>query len=430
MARATSRRIWAIPPDAFVCTMLDPMTDALTDRIAAAIGRDAVRRDPTGRVFATPTSIDAIAHLFGLAYDAQWRVALAGAATWQVDDTPADLVVSLRGLDDAPYVRPAEGMVRARAGVSLEDLRRTTFESGCWLALDPPGRADRTIGSVLATATAGPLRHGCGPVRLLVDDITIVTGDGRVMRSSDPETQRTVGGDLVKLHVGGFGGFGVIVAATLRLRPLPTADVSLVAVGDRDRLTSAAWNIANAGVNAVALELLSPALAAEADWTLAARLVGEHGAVAAECRRLTDVATGLTWQELPPERRGTLWSSAARATTTVPVTLRLGTVPDGIDDTLDLVVGRLGEGLISAGPVSGTIRWSGHAEAPTIRALRTELASREIPLTLERAPWQLRRAVGRFGAYREGLSGKVHQLRDAFDPHHVLVAVLAGEDQP
>lgn len=405
------------------------MSDELTEHIASAIGRDAVRRDPGGRVFATPTSIDAVAHLFGLAYDAQWRVAVTGATTWQVDDTPADVVVSLRGLDDAPHVKTSEGVVTANAGVALEELRRSTLESGAWLALDPPGRADRTLGSVLATATAGPLRHGFGPVRDLVDDITIVTGDGRVMRSTDPTTRGAAGVDLIKLHVGGFGGFGVIVAGSLRLRALPRADVSWVAVGDRDRLTGAAWDIASHGIDAVALELLAPALAAEPDWTLAVRLIGEFDAVAAASRRLTDVASGVTWEELSAERRAMLWSSSARAITTVPVTLRLGGMPDGIDDTLDLVVGRLGEGLISAGPVSGAIRWSGHAGAQTVRALRTELASREIPLTLERAPWPVRRAVGRFGAYREGLSGKMHHLRDAFDPNHVLVTVLAGEDE-
>lgn len=404
------------------------MSDDLTDRLASAIGRDAVRRDPTGRVCATPTTIDGVAHLFGLAYDAQWRVAVAGAATWQLDDAPADVVVSLRGLDDAPDVKSAEGVVAARAGVSLEALRRAALESGAWLPLDPPGRPDRTLGSVLATATAGPLRHGVGPVRELVEDITIVTGDGRIMRSAGPATQSAAGVDLVRLHVGGFGGFGVIVAGSLRLRPRPRADVSWIALGDRDRLTSAARDIASQGITAVAVELLAPTLAAQPEWTLAVRLVGEPETVAADSRRLVNVAGAIAWQEVPSEHRGVLWNSSARAITTVPVTVRLRLVPNGIDDTLDLVVSRLGEGLISAGPVSGTIRWSGDAEASTIRALRTELASREIPLTLERAPWHVRRTVGHVGAYREDIGGQVHRLRDTFDPKHVLVTALAGEE--
>ena len=37
-------------------------------------------------------------------------------------------------------------------------------------------------------------------------------------------------------------------------------------------------------------------------------------------------------------------------------------------------------------------------------------------MTLERAPWPVRRALGHFGAYREGVGQLVGRLRDSFDP--------------
>ena len=43
----------------------------------------------------------------------------------------------------------------------------------------------RTIGSVVATGTAGPLRQGFGPVRDHVLGCTVVTGDGRVVERAD-----------------------------------------------------------------------------------------------------------------------------------------------------------------------------------------------------------------------------------------------------
>lgn len=401
------------------------MSDAIATALAAAIGAEQVRRAPDGPVHVTPADTDAVAQVLGLAHGAGWRVAIEGAGTWQPDDAPADVVLSTRGLDQVTDLRAADLVVTAQGGVSFDQLRRTALENGTWLALDPPGRPDRTLGSVLATATAGPLRHGFGPLRDQVLGLTVVTGDGRVVRAGGTTVKNVAGFDLVKLHVGGFGGFGVITECHLRLRGLPRADTTWIAIGDRDRLTAAARDLVEQGLDAAAVELFSPALAAETTWLLAVRLLGGPEAVQAEAQRF--IAAETPWRELPPEGCTLLWSGSARAISTGPVTLRLGVVPEGVDDTLDLVIARLGEGMIAAGPVSGALRWSGTADADAIRSLRGELAGREIPLTLERAPWAVRRGAGHFGAYREGVGGLVSRLQESFDPGRILLAALHGE---
>ena len=48
-------------------------------------------------------------------------------------------------------------------------------------------------------------------------------------------------------------------------------------------------------------------------------------------------------------------------------------------------------------------------------------------MTLERAPWTLRRQVGHFGAYREGVGQLVDRLRGTFDPGALLSVALSGE---
>jgi hypothetical protein len=117
---------------------------------------------------------------------------------------------------------------------------------------------------------------------------------------------------------------------------------------------------------------------------------------------------------------------AARGTLGGPITLRLGVLGDGIDETIDLLAHELDEGLVSAGAGQGMIRWTGDAAVDRIRALRRAAASREIPMTLERAPWPIRRAVGHFGAYREGVGRIVGRLRDTFDPGQCLSVALEG----
>ena len=61
-----------------------------------------------------------------------------------------------------------------------------------------------------------------------------------------------------------------------------------------------------------------------------------------------------------------------------------------------------------------------------LQRLRHTLAGMEVPLTLERAPWTLRGAVGHFGAYREGVGPLVAGLRRTFDPGGALVVATEG----
>jgi hypothetical protein len=84
--------------------------------------------------------------------------------------------------------------------------------------------------------------------------------------------------------------------------------------------------------------------------------------------------------------------------------------------------------MLSAGVGTGALRWAGEAEADRLRDLRRRAAGREIPMTLERAPWELRRAVGHFGAYREGVGQLVGRLRGTFDPKGVIAVALEGSE--
>jgi FAD/FMN-containing dehydrogenase len=245
-----------------------------------------------------------------------------------------------------------------------------------------------------------------------------VKAGGRVVKN-------VAGYDLTKLQVGGFGGFGIIAEAHLRLRALPRADVTLVARGTRDALTSAARDVIAAELVPAALELLSPALAAEADWVLAARFLGTDAAVQGDVRRIAPIAN-LAWQPLPADRTAAFWGLVARGSQGGPVTLRLGVLGDGVDDAIDLLAHDLDEGRLSAGAGSGMIRWTGDAPAERLRAVRRAAAAREIPMTLERAPWPVRRALGHFGAYREGIGQIVGRLRDTFDPGQCLQVALEG----
>ena len=216
------------------------MTDPILARLRALLGTSGVDRDARGLARASPDSSDALSLVCRLAHEEGWKIRVEGRGTWLAPDAPADLVVSTRALEQIGSVSPADLVATVQAGASMEALRRRLADYGMWLAVDPPGRPDRSIGSVIATATAGPLRHGFGPVRDHVLGCTVATGDGRLVNAGGRVVKNVAGYDLTKLQVGGFGGFGIIADVHLRLRALPRADVTLLARGPRDALTSAA----------------------------------------------------------------------------------------------------------------------------------------------------------------------------------------------
>src|SRR5690606_24106076 len=152
----------------------------------------------------------------------------------------------------------------------------------------------------------GPLRQGFGPVRDHVLGSTVVTGDGRVVEAGGKVVKNVAGYDLTKLHVGGFGGFGVITALHLRVRALPAEDRTFQVSGPREAMFDAGRSLLAAGVSLAALELLTPALAARPEWTLVARLAGTADGVAAEAAQLGP-ASGARWASLPDAAASALW---------------------------------------------------------------------------------------------------------------------------
>ncbi|MGH7656807.1 MAG: FAD-binding oxidoreductase, partial [Gemmatimonadales bacterium] len=288
------------------------MTDPVFGRLRELLGAEGVERSADGSPVATPDSPDAIAHLCQVSNEEGWRVRIEGRGTWLDADAPCDLAIRLRALDRVTAVSPEDLVTTIQAGAPLDAVGLHLAERGMRLALDPPGRPDRSLGSVVATATAGPARLGYGAVRDHILGCTVVTGDGRLVRSGGRVVKNVAGYDLTRLQVGGFGAFGILTEVHCRLRALPRADETLFVRGNRNVLLALARDTLEAGITPVALELFSPALAAGPDWVLAARFQGGGSAVHAEVQRLPQ-GEGAVWEAVAPERSSAFWALAARA---------------------------------------------------------------------------------------------------------------------
>src|SRR2546427_7102822 len=98
-------------------------------------------------------------------------------------DAPCDLALTTRRLDRVPAIEPQDLSATAEAGIGFDLLRHQLADRGVWLAIDPPGLGGRSVGSVIATPTAGPPRQGVGALRGHLLRVTLVTGGGRIVQS-------------------------------------------------------------------------------------------------------------------------------------------------------------------------------------------------------------------------------------------------------
>jgi glycolate oxidase FAD binding subunit len=382
-------------------------------RLERLLGPEGVGRDPGGMARAFPDTAEALAEVLALVTAEGWKARIEGRGSWLAADAPADLAIATRALDELIALDVAGGRVTVGAGMSLEALARRLSREGWWLPIDPPGRPDRSIGSVLATGTTGPLRAAFGGATAMLERSVLAAGDGRLLE---------LAGDAARRHTTTFGATGLLAEVTLRIRPIPEIDRTLTSTGPRDDLTRAARDAIAAGAHPAALELLSPAVATAPDWVLAVRFLGPAPLVETERSHLLQ-ATGLAWIDLPDDRAPAFWAMAARSPLGGPVTLRLAAVTEGMDETIDLVGDHLDEGFLTVGMADGTVRWSGRAEGKRLLVLRRAAANREIPVTLERAPWPLRAEVKHYGVFREA-TAPGPTLRHQTDPGARLVVPL------
>ncbi|OPF81009.1 FAD-binding oxidoreductase [Streptomyces antioxidans] len=150
---------------------------------------------------------------------------LSGGAT-AVDGC---LVLSTERLNRVVEISPEDEVVIVQPGVINADLNAALEGHGLYYAPDPASHAISTIGGNIATNAGGLRSAKYGVTRDSVLALDVVLADGTALHTGHRSVKGVTGLDLTALFVGSEGTLGVIVGATLRLRPLPAATATVSA---------------------------------------------------------------------------------------------------------------------------------------------------------------------------------------------------------
>lgn len=124
--------------------------------------------------------------------------------------------IAMTGFDRVRSFDPATGRIRLEAGVLLSDLIDTFGPRG-FLPFVVPGTRFVSVGGAIAADVHGKNHHGEGGFGRYVDSFLLRTGQGETI-----EVSREKNSDAFFATVGGMGLTGIILEATMRLRPVET----------------------------------------------------------------------------------------------------------------------------------------------------------------------------------------------------------------
>ncbi len=195
------------------------------------------RKRSRGRALAVvrPGSTDEVASVVKLCAAAQAETGVSivpqGGNTSMVvgavpDDSGRQIVLSLQRMNKVLALDAGNLTISAQAGCVLQNLQESARKAGFLFPLSLAAEGSCTIGGNLGTNAGGTQVVRYGNTRDLCLGLEVVTAQGEIWNGLGGLRKDNTGYDLRNLFVGSEGTLGIITAATMKLVPLPAAQLT------------------------------------------------------------------------------------------------------------------------------------------------------------------------------------------------------------
>jgi D-lactate dehydrogenase (cytochrome) len=212
-------------PDAFLASLRELFGDRLSTSQAMREhhGRDESSFDPMlpdAVVFAHTT--EEVAAAVALCNQHKVPVIPYGTGTsleGHILALSGGLSIDLLQMNRVIAVHAQDLTVTVQPGVTRKQLNVEIKDTGLFFPIDPG--ADASLGGMAATRASGTNAVRYGTMRENVLGLTVVTADGKVIKTGTRAKKSSAGYDLTRLFVGSEGTLGIITEVTLKLYPQP-----------------------------------------------------------------------------------------------------------------------------------------------------------------------------------------------------------------
>lgn len=188
-------------------------------------------RMPEAVVF--PGSTDEVARIMKLANKYLVPVTPRGAGTSLAGGAipvKGGLVMVLSRMDKILEINAESLYMKVECGVRTEEIQKEAQKLGLLYAGDPCSSDSCLIGGNIATNAGGNRAVKYGTTRDQIYSIEVVTPEGDITTLGARLNKKTTGYALEQLVMGSEGTLGIITSAVLKIKPLPTHRMDILAI--------------------------------------------------------------------------------------------------------------------------------------------------------------------------------------------------------
>jgi D-lactate dehydrogenase (cytochrome) len=302
----------------------------MAQAICAHHGRDESSYDPMppdAVLFAHTT--EEVAAAVSLCASHQVPIIAFGAGTsleGHVLALRGGITIDLSQMNQVIAVHAEDMTATVQAGVTRKQLNAEIRDNGLFFPIDPG--ADATLGGMAATRASGTNAVRYGTMRENTLALTVVTAEGRIVKTGTRAKKSSAGYDLTRLFVGSEGTLGIITELSVRLYPQPEAiSVAVCSFSNSGSAVKAVIQTIQMGVPIARVEFLDEnsvkAINAHDKLELPEKPLllfefhGSESGVQEQARLVQDIAgehdaIGFEWATRP-EERSRLWAARHNA---------------------------------------------------------------------------------------------------------------------